>query len=77
MTAKTRNKAAVVAKEKKETPIVVYFMAVAGAIVGYLVLGKIILGAQPHPYHWVSGVLGGVLGYFLGWLWFRFKGDIL
>jgi hypothetical protein len=74
---KAKPKTDVLERERKETPLVAYFMAFVFALLGYVVLGKIILAARPHPIHWLSAILGGVLGYFLGLLWFRWKGDIL
>jgi hypothetical protein len=42
----------------------------------YLV-ARIALDAYPHPIHWVSGVVGAVAGYFVGWLWYRWRGDVI
>jgi hypothetical protein len=62
-------------KQKKEWPAVVYFWAFGLAISGYAV-GRVGLSSFPHPYHWLSGLVGGVLGIPLGWLWYRWRGDI-
>lgn len=77
MANKGKTKNEVVARERKETPLIAYFSAFFFSILGYLVLGKIILESRPHPIHWLSAIIGGVLGYFLGLLWYRWKGDIL
>lgn len=74
---KGKLKSEVVARERKETPLITYFMAFFFSILGYLVLGKIILATRPHPIHWLSALIGGIFGYFLGLLWYRWKGDIL
>jgi hypothetical protein len=62
-------------KRRKEWPAVVYFWAIGLAFVSYIV-ARIVLDSYPHPYHWLSGLVGGVLGIPLGWLWYRWRGDI-
>lgn len=32
--------------------------------------------AYPHPYHWLFGLAGGLAGIPIGWLWYRWRGDI-
>jgi hypothetical protein len=61
---------------KEEWPIVVFMWIFGLAIVAYLV-SRAALDGMPHPYHWLSGVAGGILGIPLGWLWFRWRGDVL
>jgi tetrahydromethanopterin S-methyltransferase subunit E len=61
--------------EKQLTPITVYISAFALGVIGYLV-GEFILGSQPHPLHWLAGISGVVVGYFLGWRVYRNRGDI-
>ena len=63
-------------KQRKECPIVVYFWIIGLAMVSY-VIARIGLDAYPHPYHWLSGLVGGLAGIPLGWLWYRWRGDIL
>lgn len=67
-------------KEKKQIkedwPLVVYMWIVGLAILGY-VTARIALDGYPHPIHWISGIAGGLLGYPAGWLWFRWKGDVI
>jgi hypothetical protein len=42
---------------------------------GYVV-GRIVLNAYPHPYHWMSALVGGILGVGIGWLWYWKRGDV-
>lgn len=62
--------------KKKEWPVVIYLWAFGLAILGYAI-GRIGLASFPHPYHWLSGVIGGLLGIPLGWLWYRWRGDVI
>ena len=59
----------------KEWPVVVYIWTVGLALFGYLI-GRIGLNAYPHPYHWLSGLVGGLAGIPIGWLWYRWRGDV-
>jgi hypothetical protein len=63
-------------KVRQYTPVVVYFGTFGIGFLSY-VLGRIALGAYPHPVHWASGVVGAVVGYFVGWLWYRWRGDVI
>jgi len=63
------------AEKNKEWPAVVYFWIFGMIILGY-VIGRIALDAYPHPYHWLSGLIGGILGLGLGWVWYWKKGDV-
>ncbi len=58
-------------------PVVVSVAAFAFGTIGYVIVGEIILSAQPHPLHWISGLVSGALGVGLGWVWYRWKGDII
>ena len=62
-------------KKKKEWPAVVYFWAFGLAIFGYAA-GRIALDNFPHPYHWLSGLIGGGVGIPIGWLWYHWRGDV-
>jgi hypothetical protein len=62
-------------KQKREWPAVVFFWAFGLAIVSYLV-SRIVLSGSPHPYHWLSGLVGGVVGIGIGWLWYRWRGEV-
>ncbi len=62
-------------KKGKEWPAVVYFWTFGLAFSSYVV-GRIGLSSFPHPYHWLSGLVGGLVGIPLGWLWYRWRGDV-
>ncbi len=62
--------------KKKEWPVVVYLWAFGLAIVSYVV-ARVGLSAFPHPYHWASGLIGGVVGILFGWVWYRWRGDVI
>lgn len=62
--------------KKKEWPAVVYFWAIGLALLSYVV-ARIGLDGFPHPYHWASGLIGGLAGIPLGWLWYRWRGDVI
>lgn len=63
--------------KKKEWPLVVYIWAVGLGLVGYAVVGEMALEPKPHPIHWLSGLIAGILGLGIGWLWCRWRGDVL
>ncbi|MEW5938298.1 MAG: hypothetical protein AB1750_01440, partial [Chloroflexota bacterium] len=69
-----KNRSASLANEKKEWPAVIYFWIVGLAFVSYIV-ARIVLDGSPHPYHWLSAVVGGLAGIPIGWLWYRWRGD--
>ncbi len=62
-------------KETHEWPAVVYFWTFGLAILSY-VIARIGLDGSPHPYHWLAGLIGGLTGIGIGWLWFRWRGDV-
>jgi len=62
-------------KKSKEWPAVVYFWIIGLALFSY-VTARLVLDGYPHPYHWLSGLAGGVLGVGIGWLWYRWRGDV-
>lgn len=61
---------------RRDLPLVVYTWIIALAIIGYVV-GRIVLDAYPHPFHWLSALGGAILGYLIGRLWYRWRGDIV
>ncbi len=64
-------------QERREWPLVVYLWIVGLGFSGYLIVGRLLLATRPHPVHWAAGLAGSVLGVPIGWLWYRWRGDIL
>ena len=62
--------------ERKEWPLVVYMWTVGLALLSYM-LARAILDVRPHPYHWLAALVGGLAGIPLGWLWYRWRGDVI
>lgn len=60
---------------RKDWPLVIYVWIIGLGLTGYFI-GRIALDAQPHPWHWAAGLMGAVIGYFIGWGWYRWRGDI-
>ena len=63
-------------KERKEWPVVVYMWTFGLGILGYLVVGEAVFDTKPHPIHWLSGLVGAIVGIGIGWLWYRWRGDV-
>ena len=63
-------------KARQEWPLVVYAWIIGLGFAGYVV-ARIALDGQPHPLHWASGLAGAIIGCGVGWLWYRWRGDIL
>ena len=61
---------------RREWPVVIYVWIFGLGFSAYLI-ARIALDSQPHPLHWAAGVAGAVLGYGVGWLWYRWRGDIV
>ena len=64
------------AKVKKEWPVAIYFGIFGLGIMGYAI-ARVVLDGYPHPIHWAFGLAGAIIGYFGGWLWYRWRGDII
>ena len=64
-------------KESKEWPVVVYIWAIGLFLAAWFIGGEAVLGSQPHPIHWLAGLVGGLVGIPIGWLWYRWRGDVL
>ena len=76
MSKSREGKKAVPARDRDVTPAVVYLAAVGTALLFYFI-AEVTLGAKPHPLHWAALVGGGLLGLPLGWLYYRWRGDII
>ena len=63
-------------KARQEWPLVIYVWIVGLGFMSYLT-ARIALDGQPHPLHWLSGLIGAVIGFFVGQLWYRWRGDII
>ena len=66
-------------KKKKEPdglPLVVLISIGALTLLGYFA-GVVVFAAGPHPAHWILALLGGLLGWMLGSLYYRVRGDII
>lgn len=62
--------------KEKQWPVVVYMWIFGLTIVTYAV-ARAALDGMPHPYHWLSALIGGILGIPVGWLWYRWRGDVI
>ena len=63
--------------DTREWPLVIYVWIIGLGFIGYLVVGRMVFASQPHPVHWAAGLVGAGLGIPIGWLWYRWRGDIL
>ena len=63
--------------KKEDWPVVVYMSALVVGILSYFVIGEAVLYPQPHPIHWLAGVVGVIIGIGVGWIWYRYRGDII
>lgn len=63
--------------KKEDWPVVVYMSAMVVGILSYFVIGEGVLELQPHPIHWLAGLVGAILGIGVGWIWYRYRGDII
>jgi CHASE2 domain-containing sensor protein len=62
-------------QKSREWPVVVYFWIIGLALISYII-ARFVLNGYSHPYHWGIGLAGGVLGVGIGWLWYRWRGDV-
>ena len=76
MSKPTKSKKVSTQKTRQDTPLVVFMWVVGLGLLSYIV-ARIALDAYPHPIHWAFGSIGAVLGYFVGWLWYRRRGDVI
>ena len=63
-------------KKKEEWPVVVYIWALGLGFVSYVVAEAVFSTTKPHPIHWLSGLVGAIVGIGIGWLWYRWRGDV-
>lgn len=57
-------------------PFVVIVGLIGLGLLGY-VLSQAVTAAEAHPSHWLAALVGAILGGLLGWLWYRWRGDII
>ena len=57
-------------------PFVVFVGVFGLGLLGY-VFSQIFTAAEAHPSHWLAALGAAVLGGVLGWLWYRWRGDII
>jgi hypothetical protein len=60
----------------KGMPFVVLVGLVGFGLLGYVV-SQMFLPVEAHPSHWLIALIGAALGGVLGWLWYRWRGDII
>jgi hypothetical protein len=60
----------------REWPVVVYMWIFGLTIISY-VIARAVLDGKPHPIHWLAALLGGLAGIPIGWLWYRWRGDVI
>ena len=63
-------------KESNDWPVVVYVCVIGSFLVFWFVGGEAFLASKPHSIHWLTGMAGGLLGVPVGWLWYRWRGDV-
>jgi hypothetical protein len=63
-------------KTQGDWPLVVYISIFGAGFLGYFV-AEIGFNTRPHPLDWASGLAGAVIGCVAGWLWYRWRGDIV
>lgn len=77
MSKKSKKQSKQIVKKEQDWPVVVYMWAFGLAILGYLIGETGFRTAKPHPFHWLLGLIGGILGIGAGWLWYRWRGDVI
>jgi len=50
--------------------------AIGLALLGYMVVETVFHTALSHPIHWLAALIGGIVGIGIGWLWYRWRGDV-
>ncbi len=57
-------------------PWVVLVGLIGLGLIGY-VLSQMFLPVEAHPSHWLVALISAIVGGVLGWLWYRWRGDII
>ncbi len=57
-------------------PFVVFVGLFGLGLLGY-VFSQMFLPVEAHSAHWLVALIGAVIGGVLGWLWSRWRGDII
>lgn len=60
----------------KEWPLIIFVWIGGIAVLSYVIVEMGWRDSLPHPIHWVVGMVGGLLGLLVGWVWYRVRGDI-
>ena len=76
MSNRTKSVKAKVKNFREGWPLIVFVGIFGLGLVGYL-FGELTLVGGPHPLHWLTALMGAVIGGFAGWLWYRWRGDIV
>lgn len=63
-------------KKQKDWPTVVYMWAFGLGFLSYVAAEVGFRTTEPHPIHWLAGLVGGIVGIGIGWLWFKWRGDV-
>ena len=67
------------AKSKRASggfPLVVFVGVFGPGLLSY-VFSQVVTAAEAHPSHWLAALGGAVFGGILGWVWYRWRGDII
>src|SRR5512147_640306 len=57
-------------------PFIVWVGLFGLGLLGY-VFSQMFLPVEAHSLHWLIALIGAALGSILGWLWYRWRGDII
>jgi len=57
-------------------PFVVFVGFFGLGLLGY-VISQMFLPVEAHSLHWFTALIGALVGGVLGWLWYRWRGDII